>query len=97
MSTQDKSKSKASEEEVEALAKTTDSAEDNYKPQVEATLRTDFDCTTYGHVVAQFIGWSDSRFTEMSVNVFRLEPKGMAMTTYVPILIGSYPVPNCKH
>lgn len=96
MSTQDKSKSKASKK-VEAHAETTDSAEDNYEPQIEGTLREDFDSTPYGHVVAQFIGWSDSRFTKMSVNVFRLEPKGMAMETYVPILIGSYPVPNRKH
>ncbi len=97
MSSQDKSKSKAHNDEVEAHAETNETAENNYEPQIEGTLREDFENTPYGHVVAQFIGWSDSRFTKMSVNVFRLEPKGMAMETYVPILIGSYPVPNRKH
>ena len=83
MSRQDKSKSKAHNDEVEAHAETNETAEDNYEPQIEGTLREDFE--------------NDSRFTKMSVNVFRLEPKGMAMETYVPILIGSYPVPNRKH
>ncbi len=97
MSTHDKSKSKVNTEEVDAHAETTDSTEDNYEPQIEAVGRADFDSTPYGHVVGEFVVWSDSRFTEMSVNVYRLEPKGMAMETYVPILIGSYPVPNRKH
>lgn len=99
MSTQNKSKSKVHEEEIEAHAEDSLSGtiEDNYEPQVEAVGRSDFENTLYGHVVAEFVVWADSRFTNMTVNMYRLEPVGMAMTQYKPILIGSYPISNRKH
>lgn len=92
-----KSKSKAHIEEVEAHAEALDSAEDNHIPEIDAVGRSDFDSTAYGHVVAEFVVWADSRFTEMTVNVYKLEPMGMAMTEYRPILIGSYPISNRRH
>lgn len=97
MSTQSKSKSKVHEDEVDAHAETQDSAEDNYNPQPEAIGRADFENTVYGHVVAEIVVWADSRFTEMSVNMYKLEPFGMAMTHYKPVLIGSYPMSNRQH
>lgn len=97
MSSQHKSKLKASDEEIEAHAESQESIEDGYEPQVEAIGRAEFEGTTYGHVVAEFVVWADARFTELSVNMYRLEPTGMAMTTYLPVLIGSYPMSNRKH
>lgn len=97
MSSHVKSKSKTHAGETEAHAEAHEGIEDIYEPQIEAVGRIEFDSMVYGHVVAEMLLWSDSRFTEMTMNVYRLEPKGMAMTTYRPILIGSYPVPNRKH
>lgn len=70
---------------------------DTYHPEPEMVLGADFDSTTYGRVEARFVIWTDPKFTQMSVNVYKLVPKGMCMETYVPVLIGSYPYPNTKH
>ncbi len=72
-------------------------APDDYFPEPAMAQRHDFESSMYGKVVTQFVLWSDTRFTEMSVNVYRLVPKGMCMTTYVPVLMGSYPCSNYKH
>lgn len=72
-------------------------AQDNYNPEPAMAARHDFDSAMYGKVVTQLVLWSDARFTEMSVFVYRLIPKGMCMEAYVPVLIGSYPYTNTKH
>lgn len=97
MSSQHKSKPKVSDEELEAHAETQELIEDGYEPQVEAVGELQFDTILHGQVACELIAWADSRYTELTVNVYRYEPTGMAMTTYRPILIGSYPIPNRKH
>lgn len=72
-------------------------AQDDYIPKPAMAARHDFDSTKYGKVVTQLVLWSDNKFTEMSVFVYKLIPKGMCMETYVPVLIGSYPYTNTKH
>ncbi len=97
MSSHDKSKLK-SDPEAEAHADVDgDESPDNYSPEPSMVANEHFDSKLHGNIAAQIIVWSDSRFTEMSVNVYKLVPKGMAMTTYVPVIVGSYPMPNRKH